>query len=34
LTDSIGTLSTASAGPDNMVKITRDRAFRITKPLT
>src|SRR6202050_3346769 len=33
LTDSIGTLSTANAGPDNMVKTRRDRAFRITKPL-
>src|SRR5580698_7986217 len=33
LTDSIGTLSAANAGPDNMVKTRRDRAFRITKPL-
>src|ERR1700733_15309674 len=32
-TDSTGTLSAANAEPDTMVKITRDRAFRITKPL-
>src|ERR1700684_3768795 len=34
LTHSIGTLSTANAVPDNMVKTRRDRAFRIAKPLT
>src|SRR6204780_5981850 len=33
-TDSIGTLSAANAGPDNMVKTRRDKAFRIAKPLT
>src|SRR5271169_682138 len=31
-TDSIGTLSTANAGPDNIVRIRRDRAFRIRRP--
>src|SRR4029077_765573 len=33
-TDSIGMLSAANVRPDTIVRIRRDRAFRITRPLT